>query len=216
MEDEMTARMTSTPLGPLLATLIMIVCVPQALFAHCDTMDGPVVKAARAALVQGDLTPVLKWVKAEHEQEVRAAFAKTLEVRKAGSAARELADRYFFETLVRIHREGEGEPYTGLKPSGTDPGPGIAAADRALSKGSVDELLSSTTAQMTTKTRELYRQAAEKRKHAEESVQAGRDYVNAYVAFIHFMERLQEDLIEPAGHDEVHGETEKDSAHPHR
>ncbi len=56
-----------------------------------------------------------------------------------GKEARELADRFFFETLVRVHRAGEGAPYTGLKPAGTVEA-AIAAADKALQAGSVDEL----------------------------------------------------------------------------
>jgi hypothetical protein len=107
--------------------------------AHCDTMDGPVVKAAQAALEKGNVTPVLKWVKPPQEADVRAAFQKTLAVRGLGREARDLADQYFFETLVRLHREGEGAPYTGLKPAGAVE-PVVAAADKALEAGSVEEL----------------------------------------------------------------------------
>ena len=39
-------------------------------FAHCDTLDGPVVKTARAALEKGDVTPILKWVTNEYETEI--------------------------------------------------------------------------------------------------------------------------------------------------
>lgn len=89
-----------------------------ALRAHCDTLDGPVVAAARVALDKGDNTPVLKWIRAGQEAEVRTAFEQALVERTKGPEARELADRYFFETLVRVHGAGEGAPYTGLKPAG--------------------------------------------------------------------------------------------------
>jgi hypothetical protein len=92
-----------------------IVLSPDLVNAHCDTLSGPVVLTAKAALEKGDVTPVLKWVKKEDEKEIREAFARTLAVRKQSTDARELADTYFFETLVRIHRAGEGAPYTGLK-----------------------------------------------------------------------------------------------------
>lgn len=85
-------------------------------FAHCDTLDGPVVQAARIALEKGDVRALVKWVQADDEKEIRVAFQKTLAVRAKGAEAKELADMYFFETLVRIHRAGEGAPYTGLKP----------------------------------------------------------------------------------------------------
>jgi hypothetical protein len=45
---------------------------------------------------------------------------------------------YFFETLVRIHRAGEGAPYTGLKLVGRDLGPAIPAGDKALDTGNVE------------------------------------------------------------------------------
>ena len=86
--------------------------------AHCDTLDGPVVLTAKSALEKGDITPVLKWVRKTDEKEIQELFNKTLIVRKQGKEAGELADMYFFETLVRIHRAGEGAPYTGLKAAG--------------------------------------------------------------------------------------------------
>jgi Family of unknown function (DUF6448) len=82
---------------------------------HCDGMDGPVVKAAQKALEAGNVNLVLIWVQKADEVEVRKAFDQTITVRKLGPEARALADRYFFETLVRLHRAGEGAPYTGLK-----------------------------------------------------------------------------------------------------
>ena len=103
----------------VLAGALSLTLVPRPALAHCDTLDGPVVKDARAALDAKDLTPVLKWVEYEKEGEIREAFQHALAVRALGPEARALADRFFFETLVRVHREGEGAPYTGLKPEGT-------------------------------------------------------------------------------------------------
>ncbi len=108
-------------------------------YGHCDTMDGPVVKTAQAALGTGDVTAVLKWVKPEHETEIHETFKKTLAVRKLSPEAKDLADTYFFETLVRLHRQGEGAPYTGLKPAGQVE-PVIAASDKALETGSIEGL----------------------------------------------------------------------------
>jgi hypothetical protein len=75
---------------------------------------------------------VLIWVAKADEPEIREAFQKTVATRSLNRQARELADMYFFETLVRIHRAGEGEPYTGLKPAGRELGPAIPTADKAL------------------------------------------------------------------------------------
>src|SRR5512140_96345 len=94
-----------------LAGALGLTLVPRAALAHCDTLDGPVVKDARAALESKDITPVLKWVRQDEEGDLREAFRHTLGVRAVGAEAQALADRFFFETLVRLHRAGEGEPY---------------------------------------------------------------------------------------------------------
>jgi hypothetical protein len=157
--------------------------------AHCDTLDGPVVESARQALANGDITPVLKWVSMDDEQSIRTAFQNTLKVRRLGGQAQKLADMYFFETLVRIHRAGEGAPYTGLKP-GAEVDPAVALADRALETGSVDTLIGVLTDATANGIRERFRRALEARKHAGESVAAGREFVEAYVGFTHYAEEL--------------------------
>jgi hypothetical protein len=73
--------------------------------------------------------------------ELRGAFEKTLPLTTDGAAAKEVAELYLFETAVRLHRAGEGAPYTGLKPAGLDVGPVIPAAERAIEKETPDELV---------------------------------------------------------------------------
>jgi len=159
-----------------------------------------VVAAAKAALEKGDLTPVLKWVKKEQEEEVRAAFAKTLAVRTLSPQAKDLADTYFFETLVRVHRAAEGAPYTGLEPADTPVSPAVSAADEALTKRSAGDLVKLLTDKVAKGVEERFEVVMEKKKHAEESVEAGREYVQAYVGFTHLAERLYDDATAPAGH----------------
>ena len=178
-------------------------------FAHCDTLDGPVVQAARIALEKGDVTPLLKWVHADDERKIRVAFQKTLTVRAKGAEAKELADMYFFETLVRIHRAGEGAPYTGLKP-GETVDPAVAMADKALGSGSVDKLADVLTKAMANGIREHFQHASETRKHADDSVAAGREFVKAYVIFTHYVEGLHAIIKGSGGH---HGGGEGHSGH---
>ena len=90
---------------------------------HCDSLDGPVVLAAIRALEAGDVDLVLPYVHADGADEVRRAFDLVVVGRQQGDEARQACDRYFFETVVRIHRAGEGAPFTGLKPAGLDNGP---------------------------------------------------------------------------------------------
>jgi hypothetical protein len=187
--------------------------LPRPAGAHCDTVDGPVVATAKAALEKSDVTPVLKWVQQEQEGEIRQAFQQTLVVRSKGGEAQTLADRYFFETLVRLHRAGEGAPYTGLKPAG-EVEPGIAAADKALESGSVDALVKEVTERLAAGVRERFTHALEAKKHADESVEAGREFVEAYVEYVHYVERLYLDAGRPAGqHGSEGAETEGGQVH---
>lgn len=161
--------------------------------AHCDSIDGPVVADAREALKTGTLTPVLKWVRTEDVAEVRQVFEKTLKVRKKGPDAQELADRHFFETVVRLHRASEGAPYTGLKPADADVPSSIEAADKAIQTGSADSLTDRITEDVKTGLQKRYERVLETKARSGESVEAGRAYVKAYVTFIHYVERLHKD-----------------------
>ncbi len=186
--------------------------IPGIADSHCDTLEGPVVVTARAALDKGDVTPVLKWVKKEHETEIREIFNNTLAVRKLSPEAKNFADSYFFETLVRIHRAGEGAPYTGLKP-GEAVEPIIAEADKALDKGSVDDLVKHVTDAVAQGIRERFTHTKETKKNADKSIEAGREFVEAYVVFTHYVEGIHEAAKKAAhGHSP---EAEKTEGHKH-
>ncbi|MFB3887771.1 MAG: DUF6448 family protein [Thermodesulfobacteriota bacterium] len=186
--------------------------IPRIAGSHCDTLAGPVVMIAKTALEKGDVTPVLKWVKREHEGEIREIFKNTLAVRKLSPEARKLVDMYFFETLVRIHRAGEGAPYTGLKP-GEAVEPIIAEADQALEKGAVDDLVKHVTDAVAKGIRERFNHVKETKKNMDKSVEAGREFVEAYVVFTHYVEGIHEAAQKAAhGHQPEHKEGE---AHTH-
>ena len=172
----------------------VLLIMPAKVFGHCDGMDGPVVQAAQRALAKGDVNLVLSWVQATNEAEIRKVFAKTLAVRKLNPEARELADLYFFETLVRIHRAGEGAPYTGLKPAGRDFGPAIPAADKAIETGAVEPLVKLITSESANGIRERFQKVTAAKMFSAEDVNAGRGYVKAYVEFVHYVERLHESV----------------------
>ncbi len=178
----------------------LVVISTYRVFAHCDALDGPVIKEAHLALEKGDVTPLLKWVTKERENDIRNAFAQTLAVRTKGKDAHELADGFFFETLVRVHRAGEGAPYTGLKPAGTIT-PAVAAADKALDAGSVDELSAMIGNAVRDGIRKRFAEVAEKKKHANDSVEAGREFVDAYVEYVHFVEGIHNMVARGAVHD---------------
>jgi hypothetical protein len=197
------------------AALVMILVLGTAgnALAHCDGLDGPVVNLARQALAKGDVKIILPWVAAEKEVEIRKAFDLAMAVRGKGEKERELADMYFFETLVRVHRAGEGAPYTGLKPAGIDLGPAIPAADKALETGNPQELVKLINGKVHEGIHKYYMEAKEKKAHAGESVEAGRAYVQAYVPYLHFVERLYENATTPIAHGAGEG-THPAAGHP--
>lgn len=178
----------------LMATLL---CLPVGAFAHCDTLGGPVIADARQALAAHDVTPVLKWVAAKDEARIKKAFHQALAAQgKAGEAEAETA---FFTALVKIHRAGEGAPFTGLK-SADAVEPAVAAADRSLAAGSPEEVVQLVNAAVEEGIRHRFEKVAEAYRHKDESVALGRDFVAAYVAYTHYLERLHLDATTSPGH----------------
>lgn len=170
-------------------------------WAHCDTMRGPVVADAKEALISKDVTIILKWVSADNEAVIREAFNHTLQVRNLGEEAKLLADTYFFETLVRIHREGEGAPYTGLKP-GSDIDPAVVLADKAIETKSVDKLTKVLTGALEKSLREKFNHVIETSMQVNKDVASGREFVEAYVQFTHFAEGIHGLIQGGAQHNE--------------
>jgi Family of unknown function (DUF6448) len=189
-------------LAPTLVAATFAIVTARTGLAHCDTLDGPVVSDARVAIEKKDLTPVLKWIGPADEVEVRDAFARTLAVRALSPEARELADRSFFETVVRLHRAKEGEPYAGLKPAGTDPGPAVRAVDRSLEEGSADALVRLISQRTADAVRRQFASVLEAQRHADETVEAGRAFTKAYAEFAHFVEGLYGSVGGAAQHSE--------------
>jgi hypothetical protein len=192
--------MTSRLLLPL---LVAAAFAPATATAHCDTLDGPVVNAARIALDSGKIEPVLAWVQPDDEAGIRDAFARARAVRKGDKAARELADQWFFENVVRVHRAGEGAPFTGLKPAGT-PDPAVAAADVAIAAGdpkALEQLLVRAVREA------LHEHTARLKKESPPAsdVAAGRRWVAAYVPFVHWAEGVHAAAAGAAAHGAGHG-----------
>jgi len=180
-------------------------------FAYFDTIDGPVVIEAKAALKKGDVTPVLKWVKKTREDEIKAVFKKVLAARSKGPEAQEIADRYFFETLIRLHRAGEGAPFTRLKPAGKIE-PSVASADKTIEAGSVDDLSKKIGQAAEEAIRERFARLMEAKTHKDESIEAGREYVESYVIYVHFIEGFHNIITQDVNH-AVHANTKREENH---
>lgn len=151
---------------------------------HCDSNDGPVVKAAMAALERRDVDLVLPFVPETSEAEVSAAYEKVLAARSAGEAAAEVADEWFFETVVRLHRAGEGATFTGLKPAGLGHGKVVPVAEKAVETGSVDELADLLTGLLRDEVERKFTRVIELKGADSGTVRERREYVEAMLGFI--------------------------------
>lgn len=170
---------------------------------HCDSMDGPVVQAARRALDDQEVDLVLPYVHKDGEDEVRRAFDLAVKARIQGPEARELADLYFFETAVRVHRAGEGRPYTGLKPSGLDVGPVIPLAEAAIEDGSAERLADFLADEIRRETATRFEAMQDKEARAGSGVDVERDYVEAMLGLQVWAHKLY-GAIHAAAHEGSH------------
>jgi hypothetical protein len=175
---------------------------------HCDSIDGPVVAAAAKALEAKDARVVLPFVPKDGEAEVVTAFEQATAARRLGPEARKVADRYFFETVVRIHRAGEGAPYTGLKPAGLDVGPVIPVAERAIVSGTPDELVDLLTGELATEIRGRFEELLRLGARANGDLEANRAYVEAMLGLQVWAHSLHQSIHSHA-HEHAHSH-----AHP--
>lgn len=157
---------------------------------HCDTMDGPVVTAAEIALEMENINYVLPFVSKESEKELGYAFDKTLMVRELSEDAAEIADYWFFETAVRLHRKDEDKPYNGLKPADLDWGPVIKKAEEAVESedpSQIIQFLSNTVEEALNK---RFVNVVQKKDYDLNDVEAAREYTKAMLNFVLFSNDL--------------------------
>lgn len=187
----------------LLVAAALLVLAPIApASAHCDSRKGPVATAAQAALEAGDLALVTPYVGPEAEASLTAAFEQAMKVRALGGDAQALADEYFMETAVRLHREGEGAPYTGLTDEETPQA--ILVADEAMQSGSLDGAYAFLESELQAGLAAQYQHVIEARAHAdaEGTVEAQRERVEAELGFEKYVYQLYLSLTGVIEHQE--------------
>jgi hypothetical protein len=182
------------PLVAFFMFVVLVVFTTKPAVAHCDSYDGPVITDARQALETNNVELVLKWINKSQENEIKALFEKTVNLKNGDGEIYRIVEKHFFETLVRLHRETEGAPYTGLKPAGTTK-PIIMLTDQAISSGDLDGLLTKLNNHIGQVIREKYKKVQELNKVKNESVEKGREYVHAYVDYTHTVEAVH-DIVE--------------------
>lgn len=158
--------------------------------AHCDSLDGPVAKAAVKSLKTGDFSHVQIWVGQEQEQELRDAYQRAKPAFEKGESARKLARRYFIESAIRLHRTAENQPYTGVKPADTPLPEDVEAAEKALKTGDIDPALDILNQAMRDEVSHWFQNALEARQDKNKSVEAGREWTDAYVKYVIYVHKL--------------------------
>jgi len=160
------------------------------IYAHCDSYDGPVIKDALKALDSNKVELVLKWIDSDQEKEVIALFNKTYKLKKGDKEVYTIVEKHFLETLVRLHRETEGAPFTGLKPAGSMT-PLVEMADSSIDNNTINEVSKAVLSHLEEVIKERYANVMKLHKTKDNSVEEGRAYVHAYVEYTHTLEALE-------------------------
>jgi len=184
---------------PLMMVIFLMALFALPASAHCDSYDGPVITDAVKALETNNVGLVLKWIDVEQEQEIISLFEKTYRLKSGDQEVYGIVKKHFFETLVRLHRETEGEPYTGLKPAGSTEHI-IQLSDRALENGDIDSLAGKLTNLTGQVIQEKYEKVAALHRDRDASVEKGRAYVAAYVDYTHTLKAIHDLLAHGGGH----------------
>lgn len=185
--------------GILSFLLLMFGTLP--LSAHCDSYDGPTIKDALKALETNNVDLVLKWVSKDQEKEIISLFNKTYKLKGGDKEVYGIVEKHFLETLVRLHRETEGAPFTGLKPAGSTKQI-IQLSDKALSDQKIDGLLVQLNNHIVSVIKEKYHKVAELEKTKNESAEKGREYVKAYIDYTHTLEGIHDNIENGSSHSE--------------
>ncbi len=174
----------------LLSVILLSFASPQIASAHCDSYDGPVIKDALKALEQQNVELVLKWVEPKYDEIITDKFNQTLKLTGSNKEVNKILETHFLETLVRLHREGEGASFTGLKPVNSMT-PMVEMADNSLDKNDIDYVINKVNNHLGEVLRERFTKAMELSKSKDNSVKQGRAYVEAYVEYTHTLEALE-------------------------
>lgn len=114
-------------------------------------------------------------------------------------------DYWFFETVVRLHREWEGAPYTGLKPAGLGVGPVVPRVEKAIDIGNAKELIEFLQHEVKEEIEKRFKDVLIKKDYREDDVDSARKYIQAMLDFTLYSHHLHE-YIRKSGEHKSQGE----------
>lgn len=159
--------------------------------SNCDSMGGPVVKAAEMALEMENVNHILPYVNEDDENEIKSAFEKASFVRELNADAADLADYWFFETVVRLHLKGKNEPFHGLKSSKDDMSPIMRKAKMAMDEEDLTDLFEFLSAKLETEMRKRFMEVLNSKDCDFNEVDEAREYVNSVIEFVSYVDDVQ-------------------------
>ena len=127
-----------------------------------------------------------------------------MKIRGKGENVKEIADLWFFETVVRLHREGEGAPYTGLKPA-SDEGPVIPIVEQAIEDDDPTDLEDFLAGELNEEIEERLNNLISLKDYDEDDVPAAREYIEAMFEFTLYSHHLYEYIVSDIGHGDIGG-----------
>ena len=198
----MKSIMKKSMLGIVAAVGIMVMS-PLTASAHCDTMEGPTVADGFKAMDTNNINYVLKWVQPKYEKEITEKFNLSMKVKDLSPNAKVLAEQYFFSELVRVHRAGENAPFDGLKPYGTPIDEKVKAADKIIVVGNLSPVEGLLEKEKMPELKERFERVMSLKNFDVNNVEAGREYIEAYVMFFKFAEGEEEHHGAVEGHGAV-------------
>ena len=175
-------------MGGVIAAAAVVMLMPLTASAHCDTMEGPTVADGKKAMDNNNVNYVLKWVQPKYEKEITDKFNLSMKVKDLSPEAKQISEQYFFSELVRVHRAGEGAPFDGLKPVGTPVDEKVLAADKSIEVGNLSPLEGVLEEDKMPELKERFEKVMALKNFDANNLEAGREYIEAYVKFFKFAE----------------------------
>jgi hypothetical protein len=167
-----------------------------------DITNGSVMDAAKMALDTGNVNYVLIWVPEASENKLKNLFAKTVCERRDRKDVQDIAFDWYFETVNRLHRAGEGTLYTCMNLAGLDERSVVPKVKRVIETGEAEEIIGFIPKTQEHDFRHRFRHVMEKKNYDVNNVVDGRAYVAAFTDFIVYLHHIYTSIPREAGHAE--------------
>ncbi len=109
---------------------------------------------------------------------------------KAGKDAKEVADDWFFENTIRLHRAEKEHRTPGMKPAGLSEGPVVPRAEKAIETGDPKESIGFILKTVEDDLTHRFHHVMEKKKYDVNDVAAGREFIEAFIGWVVYSHHL--------------------------